>query len=111
MRHNERATSDLPRALHYHQPLEMPKRILYIKGYKLDRQKIRAVFKRKDSESEESYDSKWIKPIINSMPFFTGCSGERLQKYIFQLVLNYQISLGLCRLRPCLPWKEVQQVV
>lgn len=48
--------------------LEMPKRTLYIKGYKLDRQKIRAVFKRKDGESEESYDVKWIRPIINSIP-------------------------------------------
>ncbi|KAF8623890.1 hypothetical protein AX15_006145 [Amanita polypyramis BW_CC] len=46
----------------------MPKPVLYIKGYKLDRQKIRAVFKRKDGESEESYDFKWIKPIINSIP-------------------------------------------
>jgi len=26
------------------------------------------VFKRKDGESEESYDFKWIKPIINSIP-------------------------------------------
>ena len=46
----------------------MPKRILYIKGYKLDRQKIRTVFKRKDGEPEESYDFKWIKPIINTIP-------------------------------------------
>jgi hypothetical protein len=43
----------------------MPKRI---KGYKLDRQKIRAVSKRRDGESEESYDFKWIQPIINYIP-------------------------------------------
>lgn len=43
----------------------MPKRSLYIKGYKLDRQKIHAVLKRKDGESEaQSYDFKWIKPIV-----------------------------------------------
>ncbi|KAK2462570.1 hypothetical protein APHAL10511_005413 [Amanita phalloides] len=48
--------------------MRCPNEILYIKGYKLDRQKIRAVFKRKDGESEESYDFKWIKPIINSIP-------------------------------------------
>ena len=46
----------------------MPQKIFYIKGYKLDRQKIRATFKREDNEPEKIYDFAWVRPIIDSIP-------------------------------------------
>jgi hypothetical protein len=58
----------------------MAKRMLYLKGYKLDRQKIRSRFPREDYESEDNYELNYYKPIITHIPEtaykYVGCGVE-----------------------------------
>jgi len=41
---------------------------LFLKGYKLDRQKIRSEFPRKEHQPEDTYHVIYSGPIINSIP-------------------------------------------
>jgi hypothetical protein len=46
----------------------MAKRTLYLKGYKLDRQKIRSRFPIEDYESEDNYELNYYRPIVINIP-------------------------------------------
>jgi hypothetical protein len=53
----------------------MPKRTFYLKGYKLDREKIRHTFPKEDGDPDENYELLWYQPIINQIP-------ETVYKYV-----------------------------
>ena len=59
---------------------KMEDRTLYLKGYKLDRQKIRSQFPKQDFEPEDNYELSYYTPIIDSMPEtaykYVGCRVE-----------------------------------
>ncbi|KAF8341176.1 hypothetical protein F5887DRAFT_1284036 [Amanita rubescens] len=46
----------------------MDERTLYIKGYKLDRQKIRSEFPKYDDDLEDNYEFLSFTPIIDNIP-------------------------------------------
>jgi len=58
----------------------MTKRTLYIKGYKLDRQKIRNTFPREEHEPDENYELAWYRLIVEGIPEtaykYVGCGVE-----------------------------------
>ena len=58
----------------------MDERTLYIKSYKLDRQKIRAQFPKEDDDWEYSYEFRYFTPIIDNVPEtaykYVGCGVE-----------------------------------
>ena len=59
---------------------EMDERTLYIKGYKLDRQKIRSEFPKDDDDPEGNYEFRYFTPIIDNIPEiackYVGCGVE-----------------------------------
>ncbi|KAM6496227.1 hypothetical protein JOM56_008933 [Amanita muscaria] len=58
----------------------MDERTLYIKGYKLDCQKIRSQFPKQDYDPEDNYELCYYTPIIDSIPEtaykYVGCGVE-----------------------------------
>jgi hypothetical protein len=56
------------------------KQMLYLKGYKLDRQKIRSRFPKEGFEAETSYELSYYIPIITHIPEtaykYVGCGVE-----------------------------------
>ena len=58
----------------------MAKRTIYIKGYKLDRQKIRNMFPREEHEPDENYELAWYRLIVEGIPEtaykYVGCGVE-----------------------------------
>ena len=85
------------------------KRTLYIKGYKVDREKIRDTFPREAHEPEETYEFAWYRPIINNIPEssykYFGCGLEADGRYILVLVIEdgYDLSkmeIGVEHVKP-----------
>jgi len=74
------------------------KRTLYIKGYKLDGDKILRMFPREAHEPEETYEFSWYEPIIDKIPEssykYVGCGLEADGSYNLVLVVEdgYDLS-------------------
>lgn len=60
--------------------LATTKRTFYIKGYKLDRQKIHNTIPREEDDDDEHYELEWYNPIIDHIPEtaykYVGCGVE-----------------------------------
>lgn len=65
---------------------------LFLKGYKLDLQKIRSRFPRRDHQSEENYELSYIRPIMSMIPreayLYVGCGVEPNGRLNLVLVLE-----------------------
>lgn len=83
--------------------LMMSKRSLYLQGYKLDPQKIRATYPREEGDPEEDYDLKWHLPIIECIPRsaykYVGCGVEPDGQ--LNLVLVQKVGYNKAKMRKC----------
>ncbi|KAH9013046.1 hypothetical protein EDB84DRAFT_1278398 [Lactarius hengduanensis] len=65
---------------------------LYVKGYKIDREKIRARFPRDELDTATNYELSYYKPILEDIPDtvyqYIGCGREPNGEIIVVLVLE-----------------------
>lgn len=91
---------------------------LYIKGYKLDPEKIRQSFSRKPGWTDQTWDIYWYQPIIDAIPRtaykYVGCGLEPNGDFNLVLVLDDgddEAALKSTNVEPSEPLREALEVL